>query len=378
VSPFERRADRIRATRQHFLWEDRIPLGHITILAGGPSKGKSTLGYLAAKEADVPTIFVTAEEVDKTVWRPRIQAAGMDLRKAFHHPEVMFSKRPQDLDALRELIELYEAKLVVVDPLSNHLRGASIHHDESVRATFEPYEAMTRELEVALLLQVHVLRSISKNMHPLSAVPVGVASLAKAVYLFADDPTIGADPNIRILANAGKFNFGEMPPSARFEFTTRKVRVLDEQTGITELHPYGVWVPRGLVNISARALLVTLRPEDKERKADVAAHVLLKLLKDGPRPVGEIRNAIADRDPPISFRTAERVAEEIGILAEDDPTDKRRKIWRLPPEVLATLEEASSDSEIQIEEVDIPDTLPEDWGSGDDKDGGESDGEDDT
>jgi hypothetical protein len=41
VTPFDRRADRIRGTVQHFLWHGRIPVGHITVVAGPPSKGKS-------------------------------------------------------------------------------------------------------------------------------------------------------------------------------------------------------------------------------------------------------------------------------------------------------------------------------------------------
>jgi hypothetical protein len=220
---------------------------------------------------------------------------------------------------------------------------------------------MARELQFAFYMQVHVLRDVRKNMHPPEAIPAGVVSMAKAVYLFADDPTIGADPNMRILACANKFNFGEEPPSARFEFSTRKVRVFNEETGKFEQHSYGIWEPRGLTTISARTLLITLRPEDRERKSDVCAYMLIKLLKDGPRPVSDLREAIKDRDPPISWRTAERVAEEMGILVADDPVDKRRKIWSLPPDVLATLEEADSDDELQIEEIEIPDAPPEEW-----------------
>jgi hypothetical protein len=246
-------------------------------------------------------------------------------------------------------------------------------HDQSIRATLGPYAAMAQELGVAFLLQVHVLRSITKNMHPLSTVPAGVASMSKAIYLFADDPTLGADPNVRVLACAGKFNFGPEPPSARFEFSTRNVKVFNEETGRNEQHAYGVWIPRGLVNISARTLLITLRPEDKERKSDVAAHMLLKLLKDGPRQVIEIRAALADREPPISWRTVERVADEMRIVVADDPTDKRRKIWSLPPDAQAAIEEADSDAELQIDEIDIdiPDAPPEDWTDG--KDGEEKD-----
>jgi KaiC/GvpD/RAD55 family RecA-like ATPase len=96
MTSFERRADNIRPTLQQLIWEGRFAVGHFTTIAGPPSKGKSTLGYLAAKEADVTTIFITTEEVDETVWRPRIQAAGMNLKKAFHHPEIMFSRQPED------------------------------------------------------------------------------------------------------------------------------------------------------------------------------------------------------------------------------------------------------------------------------------------
>jgi predicted ATP-dependent serine protease len=119
---------------QRFLWHDRIPVGHITVICGAPAKGKSTLGYRIAADADVPTVFITTEESDTTVWRPRIEAAGANLIQVAHHPEIKFSKRPEDLPSLAEIVDRYKAQLVVVDPLANHLRGASIHRDEQVRA----------------------------------------------------------------------------------------------------------------------------------------------------------------------------------------------------------------------------------------------------
>ena len=50
----------------------------------------------------------------------------MDLEKAWHHGEVQFSRRPKDLRYLAELVERYEAKLVIVDPVRNHLQGVAI------------------------------------------------------------------------------------------------------------------------------------------------------------------------------------------------------------------------------------------------------------
>ena len=48
----------------------------------------------------------------------------------------------------------------------------------------------------------------------------------------------------------------------------------------------------------------------------------------------------------------------------DDEQDARKKWWKLPDSILAALEEVTEpDDEMEIEEidVDVPDTLPEDW-----------------
>jgi hypothetical protein len=348
---------------QRFLWHDRIPVGHITVIAGAPAKGKSTLGYRIAADVDVPTIFVTTEETDLTVWGPRVEAAGMDLSKAFHRPEVKFTKRPEDLAYLDELVARYGAKLIIVDPLSNHLRGASIHRDEQVREVFEPYYDWLQSRGVALVLQMHVLKSVNAKHHPLLAVPAGVVSIAKSIFLFGDDPTMGADPNIRVLACPDKFNFGPVPPSMAFEYATNPVSVLNEETGKRRMRDYGYWIFRDESRVSAKALLVTLAPETKERKSDRAAYELLELLREGPQPVSIIRKHFGDMQPPISWRTVERIKAEMGIVEMDDERDKRRNVWRLCDDTLATLDEADSMDEVEIQgvDIDVPDTVPEDW-----------------
>jgi AAA domain len=369
-----RRASEVVAKEQKFLWRARLPIGHLTVIAGAPSKGKSTLGYRIAADADVPTIFVTTEEERRAVWRPRLEASGVDLAKAFHHPEVCFSPKSTDRDHLARLIGDYGAKLVIVDPLANHLRGASIHRDEQVRGVLEPYLELIQDTGCTLLFEVHVLRSLNPKAHPLTAVPAGVVGLAKAVYLWGDDPTIGADPNIRVLACADKFNFGPTPASLSFELAPQIVMVLDEDTGEQVPREFAAWHCRGESKVSARALIVMLQPETKERKSDRVAYVLLELL---PRRVEELRQAVAELDPPISWRTAERVAQEMGVIVEDDPQDKRFKIWSLPESVQGVLDEvAGPEDEIVIEEVEIPefpDTVPPEWTQDNDNREGDED-----
>jgi hypothetical protein len=349
------------------LFHDRIPVRHLTVFAGGPAKGKSTLGYHIAAEVDVPTIFITTEESDATVWGPRIESAGVDLSKAFHHPRVKFSKKPEDLEHLVELIDACNARLVIVDPISNHLRGASIHRDEQVREVFEPYLEVLDEKQVALVLLMHVLRSINIKGHPLNAVPSGIVSIAKAIYLFGDDPTLGADENVRVLACADKFNFGPVPGSLSFEYQTKPLLVRNRTTGVESWRDFGYWIFRGESKVSANTLLLTLAPETKERKSDRVAWFLIEQLKNGPLAASVLRSAVADLEPPVSWRTVERVKTELGILESNDPKDQRWKIWELPPDLLATLEEVTTpEDEVRLEEIEQPDdTFPEDWTSRD-------------
>jgi hypothetical protein len=360
VTNLSRRADDVPAHRQHFLWDGRIPVGHITVIAGGPAKGKSTLGYRIAADVGLPTIFVSTEEVKNTVWRPRLEASGVDMSKAWLHPEIQFGKGEED--TLARWVKEYGAKLVIVDPLANHI-GPSLSNDKAIRAVIAPYVDLMAQLDFSIIFQVHVLRQVAKNATPLTAVPAGVVSLAKAVYLFAEDPTLGADENIRILACGEKCNFGRHPPSHAFEYETRRVPVTDPKTGETSLEEFALLISRGDSRVKARALLVTMRPVDKDRKSDLVAYELLRLLRDGPQPIAKLRAAINEFDPPVSWKTAERAAQEMGIIVTKDKQDARKLIWELPPSILDTLAEAGSD-EVVIEGVEIddpPDTFPEDW-----------------
>lgn len=349
---------------QEFLYFERIPVGHVTVIAGAPAVGKSTLGYRIAADAAVPTIFITTEESDTTVWRPRVEAAGADLSLMYHHPRQRFSRRPEDLERLKEVCAERAARLVIVDPLTNHLE-ASVYNDVAVRTVLEPYLDWIHEQRIALVFQVHVLRSINAKSHPLTAIPSGITSVAKAVYLFGDHPDSNASSDIRVLACADKFNFGQIPASMEFEYETRPVKVKMASTGRRQNRDFGRWHYRGETSVTAKTLLIRLAPETKERKSDRIARELLDLLKDGKMLVGQLHAHFKTLQPPISFRSVERVAAEMGVERSQDPADKRRWYWQLSSEYQAIADELTEpEDSVEIEEIDkpeIPETFPEEW-----------------
>jgi AAA domain len=362
-----RRAADMKAREQEFLWHGRLPVGHMTVIAGSPRMGKSTLGYRIAADTDVPTLFISTEEVSETVWLPRLVAAGVDPEKAYHHPEIRFTRNPLDISNLLALVERYGIRLIVVDPIQNHL-DCSPSHDQAVRNLMEPYLVELQRVKVALLLEAHVLRGVKADADPLLAFPSGLRGWAKAAYLFGKDPTLGVDPDMRILACA-KFNFGKEPVSRRFEFAVGDVSVIRATGGGRVTHAYAQWIDRGEVAVSAKALLVTLTPESKERMADRVAWELISFLhtgKDGRmQPVAAIKKWRMALDPPVSWRTVERVAKELGIERFDDPNNKSKKWWNLTDDLAETADVAEGLGDVIIEEIEIPDAPPEEWGSGD-------------
>ena len=75
------RADRIVREPVEFLWEERIPRGMISLIAGMPGVGKSLFGYFLAAQASQTggVIYSTWEESLRKTARARLEAAGARL-----------------------------------------------------------------------------------------------------------------------------------------------------------------------------------------------------------------------------------------------------------------------------------------------------------
>ena len=123
---FQKLSD-IRPEPVRWLWEDRIPLGKVTILQGEPGVGKSTLAFdLAARVSrgsDMPmvrghdhvapgnvVIFCGGDELADTV-RPRLDAAAADLSRVY----------AIDAEITAEDVAPLKPTLIIIDPFSDYI-----------------------------------------------------------------------------------------------------------------------------------------------------------------------------------------------------------------------------------------------------------------
>jgi len=224
------RASAVKPEAVRWLWEDRIPLGTLTLIAGRPGQGKSLLtAYLAAevsKKGDV--IFSNLEDSLAQVVRPRLQVAGAKLDRVHFWTPIL----PADVDALETKIRRLKAKLVILDPIAAHLTVA-IYSDQDVRRALTPLTAMAARTGCAIVAVHHTVKNVSKNAHPLQAIggsSGGLTGAARAVFIFGPSPVhLRAEPAGSGRADRGGGEGQPWPAAAVDRVRDGRGRVEDRQ-----------------------------------------------------------------------------------------------------------------------------------------------------
>jgi putative DNA primase/helicase len=197
-----------------WLWQDRVPLGKLTLYVGDPSQGKSlaTLDLAARFSRRLPfpdgarpalgsTILISAEDGAADTIKPRLLAAGADCSR-IHVIEAVRVILPdgitqtstfnldRDLEKLEEVIrKLPDVKLFIVDPLSAYL-GETVdsYRDSDVRRILTPLSAFAERLRIAVLGIMHLNKKDTPGALQRISSSGGFAAAARAIWGFGNDP----------------------------------------------------------------------------------------------------------------------------------------------------------------------------------------------
>jgi hypothetical protein len=319
-----------------WLWPSRIPLGKLTVLDGDPGVGKSTLTLsIAAKvttgspfpdrtrpePADV--LLLSAEDEIGDTIRPRLEAAGADLARAWVLPDVREEgepprppELPADLDRLEAMVKDRAAALVVVDPLMAFLSGqVDAHRDQDVRRALAAMAGMAARTRAAVLIVRHMNKGTGGNPLYRGGGSIGIIGAARAGLLAAPDPD---DDGRRVLAMT-KSNLAKMPDALAYRLVT------DDRHGVARV----VW--DGATGHTAADLLRVRRddPDDQAPARSEAEEVLREILSDGPIPARQAKQLA--RDAGIAERTLDRARQGIGAVTRREGFGKgARWLWSLP------------------------------------------------
>lgn len=223
----------IRAVRTEWLWQGWIPLRAVTLVAGYPGLGKSTLslelaarlsrgelsGALYGKAGKA--LVLSFEDAANTVIIPRFVAAGgaenhlfiLEVRQGGHSAVVDLQ---EDLSRIEELVVEHDIQLVVIDPLMAGLRPdrTDSHREQDVRRALVPVADIAERRRLAVIGVMHLNKSQGSNILQRVSGSTAFGGLARSVLAFGQDPEDpDGDLGTRRIIVHGKCNVGRRMPS---------------------------------------------------------------------------------------------------------------------------------------------------------------------
>jgi RecA-family ATPase len=340
-------ASEIEPEAVRWLARERLPLRALTVVAGPPGLGKSTLvsGSLAARltrgtldgDLDGPRDVLVASIEDDwpSVIVPRAMAYDAD-RTRLHRLAVKDSEgRPRPLSLPGDVpvlaarcAELHEqgrpVGLVVIDPLGAHLDGRTdSHRDASVRRALGPLADMAMRLDLVVVGIAHLTKDESKRLLDRVAGSVAFGGAPRSVLVFMRDPDDpeGEEGDLRVLAHA-KANWGRYAPTLSARVESRMVDLPDgRQADIGHVVLLGTSTVRR----------EELSGADSDTDHADTEEAVTAALANGPRPSREVKAQVA-RELRCAIPTVKRAAQRMarrGELRVEQSGFPRTTTWAL-------------------------------------------------
>jgi putative DNA primase/helicase len=317
----------LRMRRVEWAWDERIPLGKLTVLGGLAGQGKSLLTCWLGSRASkgelpgtlegrpVPVLLVSGEDDPEDTTMPRVLRTGgapelihvVDVRMPSGAGEYTRSvSLPGDTQAILKALEVTGAKLVVLDPISGLLDSeVDIYKSQAVRKALGPLKQAAEDLHVAVVLVTHVLPK-GQGSDPLQRLADSHAfsGLPRSVLIFGPDPEDeqGDRGRSKVLAVAKSNLAGPGEHGLAFTITGGEL-VGDPTIGV------GYSASIQLEGASASSAADTLSTGDERSALREAAEWLRGELAAGPQQAGAMQRAAEAAG--ISLKTLRRAREKV-------------------------------------------------------------------
>lgn len=331
-------ASSIRIDRPRWVWDQRIPVGGTTLMAGREGMGKTLLVcWLAASitRGRLPgewhrrpgrVIYIGHEDDRATVLVPRLEAAGADLDR-FLFVDIpaggTFSLNV-DLDALLAAAAGQDVALIVVDPLDSHLGGIDSHKKAEVQAAVARLAGAAQQLRCGALGLAHFNKAAVTDLLTRVVGSVGFTTSVRSVLAVGEHPD---DPTERICV-LGKANMTDRSqvPAIRFKAMPA---TLDHPDGGLQIATARVEILGEIDGFDPDRLLTASQDREERSALDRAVDWLADMLTDGPIPRSEAIT-LGKREGHAE-RTLERAAERYGVVVtRAEGVKGRPSTWSAP------------------------------------------------
>lgn len=345
-------ANTIEQKPVHWMWEGRIALGTLALLAGREGIGKSTLAYTLVAQitrGTMPgahlgkpkTVIIVATEDD---WSftivPRLNAAKADLSKVARveptDADEYGVSLPRDVEELALIAKEYGTALILLDPLMSRVDvKLDTHKDAEVRKALEPLVKMAGESGAAVLGLLHVNKGGSSD--PLTSLMGSRAfsAVSRAVLYVVEDPE---DREVKVMGQP-KNNLGRSDlPDLSYTLGQVTVGEWEDELITSVALTWGKEKPSGTIRtlISAKTTQkskVDMATDWLEAYLDEHGKTSSKLIKEEAKPNG------------FGDRLLQRAAEALTIIVTKEGFPAQ-SYWEL-----ANLEKIAEENFNAFEEI---------------------------
>ena len=339
------KASKVKSRRVDWLWEERIPRGMLSVVAGRPDQAKGlfaiTVGADVTKEGG-NVLHSSIEDSASIMTKPRYEAAGADLDRV----DLWRFMLPAQFAELESHIATGKIDLLVIDPFSAHLGQGVSRHSDNIRQVLNPLSELLETYNCACIIIEHALKRVPAHGDPLNAIGgtgSGLPAAARMAFVFGVDPT---DSDNRILACV-KANIREKPKAIQFIMDTEEIGRLGPVPKLNwddEIE----FDPMRLFDGRYRHGSVVGRPPDKRKAA--AEWLTAYLVAAGkPVPAAEIREDAKQYG--MSKNTLYRAADDMQIVKVPKGGGPKVK-WDLPDEVKKRLADDDDVIDIKAQQIE--------------------------
>ena len=310
-----------------WLWRDWLARGKVTILAGNPGTGKSTITLAMAatvttggewpdgtrcKQAGNVLIWSSEDDPEDTI-APRLWAAGANANRyaTIDGTTDGNQKKPfdpsRDMDLLRQSIRdiIGGIDLLIIDPVIVMTRGKNTDAANDVREALQPLVDLAREFDCVIIGITHRRKTNNgkRDLNPMDGVLGSQAYVAVArVVIGTVRDKAGQCTMFRMKSNIGKDGDG-------FNYDIRAVP-LPEDNETTRI-VWGEPVKGTATQIVQDAELGSDDDDKHGNKLNAAIHLIKTELANGPRPQNEMESLCQSQQ--ISRSTMMRAKAELKV-----------------------------------------------------------------
>jgi putative DNA primase/helicase len=302
-------------TPVEWLWQDRIPLGMMTIQDGNPDEGKSmVLMELAAHvsgDGVMPDgvtgltgnvmILASEDNLSNTI-KPRLRAAGAVQERIYFLQEASI---PSGIEALEQVVREKQIVLLIIDPLMAYFDdGVKVISEPSARKAMKPIGDMAERCNCAVIFNRHFNKdSTSGKTAAMRGSGSGaIGAQCRSSWQIGSFP---ADPTVKYLTH-GKKNLAKATPP------TLKFHIESNPEGL----PHIVW--EGVSEVTGDQIVgatYTQGGDDSPSELQRAKNFLKDILPDRSFKASTEVLDLANEDG-LNEKTLRRAKADLGIVSK--------------------------------------------------------------